>query len=115
MLLLSLNIRGIGGTLKAASMRRLLDHTFPDIVFLQETLSLDQKARDFLNVLRPSWVLTTVNSLGNSGGLLVTWDPNLYDLVASLTVGGILLTGRCLTTQKEIALLNVYGSCKDRK
>jgi hypothetical protein len=49
---------------------------------------LNKKLEDFLNVLRPSWVLTAVNSLGNSGGLLASWDPNLYDLVASLTCGG---------------------------
>jgi exonuclease III len=115
MLLLSLNIRGIGGTLKVASMRRLLERTRPDIVFLQETLSDEQKARDFLHHLRPSWVSTVVNSIGNSGGLLVSWDPNLYDLASFLTIGGILLTGRCILTQKEVALLNVYGSCKDRK
>jgi exonuclease III len=55
MLFLSLNIRGIGGTLKVASVRRLLDHTRPDIVFLQETLAHEQKDRDFMHHLRPSW------------------------------------------------------------
>jgi exonuclease III len=54
MLLLSLNLRGIGGTLKAASVCRLLDRTRPDIVFLQETLVHEQKARDFMHYLRPS-------------------------------------------------------------
>ena len=38
MLLLSLNVRGVGGTLKVASVRRLLEHTHPDIILLQETL-----------------------------------------------------------------------------
>jgi exonuclease III len=47
MLLLSLNIRGIGGTLKVASFRRLVDHTRPEIIFLQETLVSAQKAKDF--------------------------------------------------------------------
>jgi exonuclease III len=114
MLLLSLNIRGIGGTLKVASMHRLLERTRPDIVFLQETLSREQKARYFLHHLHPSWVSTAVNSTGNFGGLLVSWDPNIYDLVSFLTIGGILLTGRCINTQKEFALLNVYGPCQDR-
>jgi hypothetical protein len=95
MLLLSLNIRGIGGTLKVASVRRLLDHSRPEIVFLQETLVNAQKARDFMHLLRPSWVSSVVNSVGTLGGLLVSWDPNLYELVPYLTIGGILLTGRC--------------------
>jgi exonuclease III len=61
MLMLSLNVRGIGGTLKAASLRRLFDRSRPDIVFLQETLSDEQKARDFLHKFRPSWVSSVVN------------------------------------------------------
>jgi hypothetical protein len=115
MLLLSLNVRGIGGTLKVASFRRLLDHTRPEIIFLQETLVSAQKARDFLFIFRPSWALCSINSVGNSGGLLVAWDPNLFDLVPYLTVGGILLTGRSLLNNREIALLNIYGPCSDRK
>jgi exonuclease III len=68
MLLLSLNLRGTGGTLKSASVRRLLDRTHPDIVFLQETLVHEQKARAFMNGFRPTWVSCAVNSVGNSGG-----------------------------------------------
>jgi len=115
MLLLSLNIRGIGGTLKATSVRRPLDRTLSNIVFLQETLSDEQRARDFLLQLRPSWAVTVINSMGNSGGLLVSWDPNSFDLNTFLTVEGILLTGVCISSKKELALLNVYGSCKDCK
>jgi exonuclease III len=115
MLLLSLNIRGIGGTLKAASVHRLLDRTRPDIVFFQETLSDEQKARDFMLQLRPSWAAATVNSLGTSGGLLVAWDPNSFDLKPFLTAGGILVTGSCVSSKKEVALLNLYGPCKERK
>jgi exonuclease III len=73
MILLSLNIRGVGGTLKAASFQRLLDHVRPEIIFLQETLVHEQKARDFVNMFCPSWVSCVVNSLGTSGGLLVSW------------------------------------------
>lgn len=65
--------------------------------------------------LRPSWAATTVNSIGNSGGLLVSWDPNSFDLNPFLMVGGILLTGICIPSKKKLALLNVYGSCKDHK
>jgi hypothetical protein len=64
--------------------------------------------------LRPTWVSCAVNSLGTLGGLLVSWDPNVYDLVPYLTIGGILLTGRCLKDKREVALLNIYGPCTDR-
>jgi len=92
-----------------------LDRTRPNIVFLQETLSDEQRARDFLLQLRPSWATTVINSIGNSGGLLVSWDPNSFNLNPFLTVGGILLTGVCISSKKESTLLNVCGPCKDRK
>jgi hypothetical protein len=46
---------------------------------------------------------------------LVAWDPCCFDLAPFLTIGGILLVGRCLATKQEMAFLNVYGPCKDRK
>jgi exonuclease III len=114
MLLLSLNLRGVGGTLKAASVWRLLDNNRPDIVFLQETLVNAQKARDFMQHLRPSWITCAINSVGTSGGLLVSWDPIIYELTPYLTVGGILLTGRGILNNREIVMLNIYGPCSER-
>jgi hypothetical protein len=81
MIMLSLNLRGTGGTLKLASVRSVLDKTHPDIVFFQETLVHSEKARNFMSTLRPNWFSCVVNSVGTSGGLLVTWDPNVFDLV----------------------------------
>jgi len=77
-ILLSLNIIGVRGTLKGASFRRLLDRVRPEIIFIPETLVHEQKVRDFVNIFRPYWVSCAVNSLGSSGGLLVTWDPFIF-------------------------------------
>jgi hypothetical protein len=68
-----------------------------------------------MNSFQPSWVSCAVNSVGNSGGLLVTWDPNKFDLVPYLSCGGILLTGWCIESKREITLLNIYGPCSERK
>jgi exonuclease III len=81
MLVLSLNIRGTGGTLKVASFRRLLDHIHPDIILLQETLVNEQRARDFIHLFRPTWFSSAVSSIGTSGGLLAAWDPLLFYLI----------------------------------
>jgi hypothetical protein len=115
MILLSLNIRGMGGLLKAASFRRLLSLTSPDIIFLQETLVDSKKARAFLNQFHPNWHTCTVNSLGTSGGLAVTWDPTIYDFSPFLCCGGILLSGSSWNNNKSYNLLNVYGPCSDRQ
>jgi hypothetical protein len=114
MLLLSLNIQGLEAPSK-------LPQFIDCWIVLVRTLSFckrhsdEKKARDFLLQIRPSWAATAVNSIGNSGGLLVSWDPNSFDLNPYLTVGGILLTGVCISSKKELAFLNVYGPCKDRK
>jgi hypothetical protein len=73
-----------------------------------------QKARDFIHALRSAWVSCVVNSLGTSGGLLVSWDPTFFDLVPFLTTAGILLTGKCFKDKRDLALLNIYGPCTDR-
>jgi len=114
MIVLSLNIREIGGTLKDASFQRLLEHSKPDVIFLQETLSANKKSRDFLHHFCPLWVTAAVNSIGNSGGLLVAWDPSLFYLNPFMTCGGILFIGRCFATNQELVFLNVYGPCQDR-
>jgi hypothetical protein len=114
MIVLSLNVRGIGGLLKKASFRKLLVDTKPNIILLQETLSPDHISRDFVHSLRSSWFSAAASSIGNSGGLLAAWDPVIFDLVPYITCGGILLMGRCLATDQEIAFLNVYGPCLDR-
>jgi hypothetical protein len=114
MIVLSLNLRGIGGLHKTASFRNLLDQSRPNVILLQETLTTDQKSRAFLHSFRSSWVTAAVNATGSSGGLLVAWDPGFFDLVPSLTCGGILLLGRCLATNKDIAFLNVYGPCQNK-
>jgi hypothetical protein len=115
MLVLSLNIRGIGGTLKTASFRRLQERSKPDVIFLQETLSADHTSRDFVFKFRPSWFTVAVSSIGNSGGMLVAWDPGLFELRPFRLSGGILLLGCCLATTKELDFLNIYGPCSDRK
>jgi hypothetical protein len=114
MIVLSLNIRGIGGTLKAASFRRLLASSKPDLIFLQETLTSDYKARDFIYRFRPSWFSAAVSSIDNSGGLLVAWDPCHFALKPSLSCGGLLLQGYSLATNLELTLLNLYGPCSDK-
>jgi hypothetical protein len=115
MIMLSLNIRGVGGTLKSASFRRFLNRTTPDIVFLQETLVAGSKVRNFLNNFRPTWHTATASSSGTLGGLAVTWDPTMFTLVPYLCCGGILLTSTSLWNAQPITLLNMYGPCSDRK
>jgi len=67
-----------------------------------------------MHALRPSWVTCALNDFGTSGGLLVSWDPTIYDLVPFITIGGILLTGTSINDNRDLTLLNVYGPCMER-
>jgi hypothetical protein len=115
MILLSLNIRGVGGSLKFASMRNFLSKTQPNVIFLQETLVAGEKARNFMYMLRPEWMICAVSSVEKFGGILVSWDPNFFDLVLILGCGGIFLSGTSLADKRKVSLLNVYRPCQDRK
>jgi exonuclease III len=115
MIIISLNIRGVGGLLKLASLRRLMDKHRPTVIFLQETLVGAEAARNFFFALRPDWMACAASSIGTSGGLLAAWDPLHFDFTPMLSPGGILLTGTCLELNTSLTLLNAYGPCLDRK
>jgi hypothetical protein len=115
MILLSINIRGVGGPLKQTSLKRIIDQTQPSLIFLQETLVEASVARDFMHLLRPTWLSCAASSVGTSGGLLATWDPAFFNLSPMLSPGGILLSGISLELNRPINLLNVYGPCTGRK
>jgi hypothetical protein len=68
-----------------------------------------------MNTFFPSWVSCAVNSIDSSGGLLVTWDPNIFYLKPHLTCGGILMPSIVIANQKKLSLINVYGSCSDKQ
>jgi hypothetical protein len=63
----------------------------------------------------PDWMTTVVSSVGTSGGLLVAWNPNIFELQSFLSLGGILLTGIHLPDKRNISFINTYGSCTGRR
>jgi len=109
MIILSLNIKGVGGPLKLASMHKILSKTTPHVIFLQETLTIDVRAMDFMFSLRKYWISCVVNLVGSSEGLLVSWDPRFFVFSLVLTCGGIFLTGFSLFDKRRLTLLNFYG------
>ena len=48
MLILSFNIRGLGGAPKLAALGRILDLKIPKVIALQETMTEGGKAKDAL-------------------------------------------------------------------
>jgi hypothetical protein len=115
MILLSLNIRGVGGSHKLASVCCLFILNRPDIIFFQETLLDESREIYFLKKLKPLWYSTVVSSVGKLGCLLVDWDPDKFDLKPYIFCGGLLVTGFSLEIKEKLSFLNVYGPCSDMK
>jgi exonuclease III len=89
MIVETLNVRGVGGSLKSLALNRFLEKNKPDILFIQETMVGAEKAREVFNKILPKWHLCGVDSNGLSGGLLTAWNPRKADFVAYLTPAGI--------------------------
>jgi hypothetical protein len=89
--------------------------TNPSIIFMQETMVEEKNARAFMFSLCPSWLTCAVSVVGTSGGLLVSWNPNMFEISLFLCCGGILLTCTCLEIKQPVTLLNVYGPCIETK
>jgi hypothetical protein len=104
----------VGGTSKFLALKRFLELAKPDVLFIQETMVCEAKAREFFVKLLPNWYLCGVDSLGLSGGLLIAWNPRKYDFSTFLTPAGILLDGLVKDLNKRLKLINCYGPCYDR-
>jgi exonuclease III len=76
MRILSLNIRGVGGTPKLSSLRRLVQIVLPDIILVQETMVDAVRARNVLSKLFPCWKCCLEDALGQYGGLYAAWNPS---------------------------------------
>jgi hypothetical protein len=94
MIVASLNVRGVGGSLNSLTLKRFLEKTNSDVLFVQETMVCEAKAREVFVKLLPNWHFCGVDSIGLSRGFLTAWNPRKADFVAFLTPAGI-LSGGC--------------------
>jgi hypothetical protein len=115
MKLLSLNLRGVGGAPNLPPSEDYCPVFCPDILFLQETMVEEVKARALVSKLLPSWYCCAIDSVGLSGGLCVAWNPARVVLSPFVTCAGILLEGTLLEGNQTVSFSNCYGPCTDRK
>ena len=80
MIVLSFNVRGVGGAPKSLALRRLFDLVKPDLVMIQETMVPGVRAREVFSNFFPNWNFYVVDSKGLSGGLLSAWNPKKANL-----------------------------------
>lgn len=115
MLPVSLNLRGVGAALKMLALRRLLKIHYPEMIFLQETMTTGLNAREFLWRFLPNWDCAATDSTSLSGGLLAAWNPRLLSLHSFRVGGGILLIGKHRELGVDLQLYNCYAPYLDRQ
>ena len=114
MSILSLNIRGLGGSAKQKSLRLLLSTLSPDVVLLQETMTSPYPALFAFSKIFPGWDFCALRSNGLSGGILTGWNPKLFKCKAYQTVAGILLKATLRGSDFKLSILNCYGPYHNR-
>ena len=114
MLILSLNISGLGGRPKTLSLCALFNSLKPDFILLQETMCSNVPSLLDFSKLLPTWEFCAVSARGLSGGLLSAWIPLKVKCKAFHTCAGILLQATIHGLSSPFHLLNVYGPYKDR-
>jgi len=91
MIIVTMNVRGVGGNSKFLALKRFIESEKPDVLLIQETMVCVEKAKEMFVKLLPSWNFCGVDFVGFSGGLLITWNSVKADCNAFLTPAGILL------------------------
>ena len=83
MKILSFNCRGLASTHKQSSLKRLVDRSTPDVIFLQETLGPCNVIKELLLKLLPGWDFIFLDARGRSGGLATGWKLTSFQLANS--------------------------------
>ena len=114
MRILSLNIRGLGGSVKQKILRHLLKTLSPDVVLLQETMTSTYPTLFAFSKLCPGWEFCALDSLRLSRGILSGWNPRVLRCKAYHTLAGILLKATLRGFSVPFSILNVYGPYSHR-
>jgi len=79
---LSWNVRGCNAPDKIRLIKRCLDQSKPDLVFLQETKIKEEDFSSFKNKFR-RWECLLTGAQGASGGLAILWKPETITVLES--------------------------------
>jgi hypothetical protein len=93
MIVLSLNVCGVGGASKRLALKRLFNVYSPDVIMLQETMCPGTKAIEVMSPFFFKWNFSCLDVNGFSSGLLTTWNHSINVISTSLLPTGILMKG----------------------
>ena len=82
---------------------------------LQEIMSSSSKACDLFLKIYPMWKCVVLDACGQYGGILVAWNPTIFDFNPFSTIVGLVIEGKFCGLDKTIKILNFYGLYLHRK
>ena len=115
MMILSPNVRGLGGKTKLSRLCSLFHSLCPDMILLQETMCSTFPALYAFSKLLPNWEFCATSASGLSGGLLTAWNPRMVRCRAYETPTGILVKAKFRGMVDILDIINCYGPYKDRE
>ena len=115
MKILTLNVRGLGGSAKQKILKHLFVSVVSDIILFQETMNSSYPALLAFSKLCPSWEFCVVSSKGLLGGLLSGWNPFKVRCKAYQTMAGILLEASVRGSHLSLSIINCYGPYRHRE
>eukprot|EP00253_Pinus_taeda_P032607 PITA_32607 len=115
MKILSFNCRGFASKSKKLALKRLLQSSALDIIFLQETLCQADPLTKLLHSWFPSWAFQAIDASGRSGGLAIGVNNRSTEILNFF--GGRNFIGLDIISHqigRTIRLINIYGPCTNR-
>ena len=70
-------MRGIGGASKVTALHRIIELKKPKIIAIQETMTYGERAKEIMRAILKDWWMETIDAKGHSGGLLISWNPDI--------------------------------------
>jgi len=109
MIILSLNIRDLGGSPTHLTLKQLFQTVSPEVLFLQETKVVGSWAQEILSRWLKDWSFVTSDSNGLVGGLLTVWSPKSYLSDVTCLPSYINTTLKDSMTGVDYTLINTCG------
>jgi len=113
MIIVNLNIRGLGGSTKARYMRQIIEREGADFVCVQETKSKelsDARCFSLWGDNKVGWIHNKGDD--GSGSLLSMWHKEVFDYESHLMeTGFIIIYDQYIKTSSRCAVVNVYSPC----
>ena len=114
-IVVSINIRSLGGKGKYLSLRDFLKKLNPSIICIQESMHLADHSIVVFCSMFQAWNIAAWDALGHSRGEIILWNPIVAMFKAFSFFGGTLIIGHCRGHRNMPHIINLYAHDQERR